>query len=455
MSQPEKSDSQREKAFVKNIKQMLTQLGRLHQALEKGFEISDTDQKILAQLTQLEWLVWLSEDQLKEWGLKISYAEQKKLDQVILRLRMKNPDPALGSSRSFEEIFYKNVDKNLIRKKRDLRLKSFHITSDPRLKKRCDYKWKFLTRSDAFKNLQQGLREVVEDFHSKIGIAYAPEDLQKMLKDFCSKNKVEPEEIRQYLMELINLNSYVRELKPEEQTKFLMEQLSPLLSAPEDPDPIMERVVVHDDPRWYDSKGIPELRTPIMHFIEERLTPIEIVATKGKKILESVFLPHSEELDFEDRWPKSLDDWKKERMKHPGWSNKRSNLILDAYNKKENTILIKLHLDRQKEDLRRDFDFLLDLLEFEAELLNVDLSSPKKSRWDVYDKFLQVYDMKKQNPKMNRSEIAEKLFPDDKYKNPNKNGRKEYRMPLWALENVRHYQDEADKMINKGGWRQI
>ena len=129
-------------------------------------------------------------------------------------------------------------------------------------------------------------------------------------------------------------------------------------------------------------------------------------------------------------------------------------VTLDAVNKEDSTIMLKIHLDRKKEDIRNDFSLLLDIIEFEAKLLDVDLKSSKRPQWDIYDKYIEVYDLKKANPKIEWSEIAKKVIPEATYDNPNKRGKKNKLVYQWAIDKVRHYWREANKMV-QGGWSQI
>jgi len=128
---------------------------------------------------------------------------------------------------------------------------------------------------------------------------------------------------------------------------------------------------------------------------------------------------------------------------------------LDAVNLEDRTITIKIHLDRKKDDILKDFKLLLHFLHWEAEYLEMDLGSPKKPQWDVYDKYLQAWDLKKANPKMEWSEIAERVIPEEAYPNPNKRGKKKILVQQSSIDKVRYYWREANRMINKEGWKQI
>jgi hypothetical protein len=85
---------------------------------------------------------------------------------------------------------------------------------------------------------------------------------------------------------------------------------------------------------------------------------------------------------------------------------------IHGVNKGEKTVIVKVHLDRKKEDIVKDVKFLLDLLNKEAKSYKVDLKA-KRPQWDVYDKYLQVFDLKKTNPNMEWSEIAKIVIPEE------------------------------------------
>lgn len=131
-------------------------------------------------------------------------------------------------------------------------------------------------------------------------------------------------------------------------------------------------------------------------------------------------------------------------------------LDIHAVDKGEKTIIIKIHLDRKKEDIIKDVRFLLGLLDKQAKKYKVDLKA-KRPQWDVYKKYLQVYDLKKVDPKMTWSDIAIKVFPDEIYKNPahKRKPRKAILPQPSAVDKVKYYWREANKMINEGGWKQI
>jgi hypothetical protein len=80
-----------------------------------------------------------------------------------------------------------------------------------------------------------------------------------------------------------------------------------------------------------------------------------------------------------------------------------------------------------------------------------------RPRLSTFKQCIQVYDLKTTKPKMEWSEIAKRIFPEEveKHKAPHRKTRKN-ELPLrTAIDKVRHYYRQADKMINKGGWREI
>jgi preprotein translocase subunit Sss1 len=107
--------------------------------------------------------------------------------------------------------------------------------------------------------------------------------------------------------------------------------------------------------------------------------------------------------------------------------------------KDEKTIVIKIHLDRKNEDIFKEVKYLIKFLKQEAEVAHIDLKE-KRPRWDEYDKYLDVYDLREKAKKSWRK-IARELFPEDKSKDE-------------GISKVRHYYKQAEKMIN-GGWHQI
>ena len=115
-------------------------------------------------------------------------------------------------------------------------------------------------------------------------------------------------------------------------------------------------------------------------------------------------------------------------------------LSIDAVDKENKTVIIKIHLDRKKKEILRDMGLFLDILKREAKDYNVDLKRPKP-HWDIYDKFLKVHDLRTEDrKKWSWSKIAGKMFPREPLRS--------------AIDRVRHYDRQAKRMIS-GGWRQI
>jgi hypothetical protein len=113
-------------------------------------------------------------------------------------------------------------------------------------------------------------------------------------------------------------------------------------------------------------------------------------------------------------------------------------LSIDAIDRKEKTIKIKIHLDRKIEDIIDDVKFLLKVLDSEAKYFRIDLKRPKP-HWDAYDKLLKVYDLRRE--KKIWREIASQVYPGDV-------------SIASSMRKVRHLYKQAEKMI-KGGWKQI
>jgi len=126
-------------------------------------------------------------------------------------------------------------------------------------------------------------------------------------------------------------------------------------------------------------------------------------------------------------------------------------LAIDAVNKKNKTIMVKIRLDRTREDILEDIERLLTLLKKEAKILGIDMERKVKLHWDEIEKYIKVYDLKKQNPQITWDEVAKQIFPGEDY--PNKKFTKQLATQE-AKGKVRHYYRQAIKMIN-GGWREI
>lgn len=129
---------------------------------------------------------------------------------------------------------------------------------------------------------------------------------------------------------------------------------------------------------------------------------------------------------------------------------------IDAVDKEQNTITVKIKLDRQVNQIHEDIDLLLDLLKREAKEQKIKPWHHKSPQFDIYERMIRVHDLKKENPKMHWSEIAKIVFPDEVY-SPSaykRKPRQEKIATASAINKVMRDAKEAKKMI-EGGWRQI
>lgn len=177
-------------------------------------------------------------------------------------------------------------------------------------------------------------------------------------------------------------------------------------------------------------------------FVHEELASISVLhKTKGNKLLNM-------DLYFEYSIAHSVPE-DKMLLPEPG--------LIRALNRNKPSITIEIKLDRKKEDIHKDIDLLLAMLEVEAKRQKIKLWHRKRPRFDIFKKMLQVYDMRKESPKMTYSDIAKHIFPDEVYQ-PTAHKRKARQERIAtpnAINKVMHYAKEATKMIDKGGWRQI
>ena len=313
------------------------------------------------------------------------------------------------------------MTKSLIKKKVRLlnKLKKKLFEEEP--EERFRYRSEFLRRNDEFLKLE--------------------EQVEKLVDDYLSNNKKRFKEGQITLAQLA--------------LEFFPQNLKKAFNVP--------GIVL----RYCNGKGLKsqELKKKIIEHIAEYLveqdqSAVEIVFNNGAVTIKSFFLDYEEIHIFDNAEKfdnKSLNDWKNERMaNHPNkpYPGKENNLALDAVNKEDNTIMLKIHLDRKKEDIVEDFNFLLDLIEYEAELLDVGLATSKRPRWSIYDEYFKVYDLKKANPEMTWSEIAKKVIKGATYETLDRRGKKKNLVHQWAIDKVRHYWREANKMV-EGGWRRI
>jgi len=155
-----------------------------------------------------------------------------------------------------------------------------------------------------------------------------------------------------------------------------------------------------------------------------------------------------------DQYFRSIDNWKKQspdQFRKPG----RFFSLLNAAHKEDKTIQIKIHLNRKKGNILKDISSLLDFIEKEAKYRKFNLKG-LKPHWDEYEKYLRVYDLKKEHPMLTWAEIAKEIFPDEVKENvsPHKFHTKTV-AKQYAKDKVRYYWNRANIMINKGGWKEI
>jgi len=122
----------------------------------------------------------------------------------------------------------------------------------------------------------------------------------------------------------------------------------------------------------------------------------------------------------------------------------------NAVDQKANTVIIKIHLDRNKTGTIKDIGILLRVLEKQAKQYSINIVRPRP-HLDFYKDYLTVYDRRSEDPKeWTWPKIAKEIFPNEMIKN--KRG-KEIPDPN-AVGKVRNYFRQAIKMIN-GGWKKI
>lgn len=177
---------------------------------------------------------------------------------------------------------------------------------------------------------------------------------------------------------------------------------------------------------------------------------IEVIYGSGKGV-KSVALNY---LARNEQYFRSIDNWRKKRTdqfsKHGRFFS-----LLNAVHKEDKTIQIKIHLNRKKENILKDIHSLIDFIAKEAKYRKFNLKRPKP-HWDEYEKYLRVYDLKKEHPTLTWSEIAKDILPDEieKHVSPHKQQIKILATQT-AKDKVRYYWNRANIMINKGGWKEI
>jgi hypothetical protein len=112
-------------------------------------------------------------------------------------------------------------------------------------------------------------------------------------------------------------------------------------------------------------------------------------------------------------------------------------LLFEAMNKKDKTVTIKIHLDRQEVEIIQDVKFLLNRIKRVGKLKVVDLS-PLKHHQDAFNRCFKVHDLKQSGKKWR--EIAKIICGDNV-------------SPDSAKGIVRSLYKKAEQMIKEGGRR--
>jgi hypothetical protein len=126
-------------------------------------------------------------------------------------------------------------------------------------------------------------------------------------------------------------------------------------------------------------------------------------------------------------------------------------------NSKDNTLTIKVRLDRKPSAIIKDIRELLTLIEKESKHFGVNLRRDvSKKHWEEFEKYIKVYDLKHTNPKITWTEIVNQVFPKEMKKNvsPHKH-RIKMLASQSAKDKVRYYWKRANLMINREGWKEI
>lgn len=272
------------------------------------------------------------------------------------------------------------------------------MTLDEELRKRAFYRWQFIRRN---KELFQNLKKEREQHYLKIKNKRRSSrfDLKSYLEeDFLLKEKFLkffPANFLSYFMEFSSFE--IPETAPSSLPEMMLYDLSSIevLSCDD-----KDRVTMSISPFYPEGNE---------KFLQEAVESRKVPISEGPKT----------------RFPI---------------------LSIDAVDKENKTVIIKIHLDRKKKEILGDIGLFLDILKREAKDYNIDLKRPKP-HWDIYDKFLEVHDLRREDKKKwSWSKIAERMFPED-CKGKNIFSRS-------AIDKVRHYDRQAKKMIS-GGWRQI
>jgi hypothetical protein len=122
---------------------------------------------------------------------------------------------------------------------------------------------------------------------------------------------------------------------------------------------------------------------------------------------------------------------------------------INAVNEKDNTIIVKIHLDRTKGEIITDLQKLLRLLDEQAKPRGIKFRRTKPHLKE-YENYLKVYDLRKKD-KRTWPNIALEIFPAEMAYNKK---RKKIPEPS-AVSKVRNYYNQAVRMIDKNEWRLI
>ena len=133
------------------------------------------------------------------------------------------------------------------------------------------------------------------------------------------------------------------------------------------------------------------------------------------------------------------------------------NFLFNAIDPKDKSITIKIRLDRNRDLISKEIDFLLNLLEEELDYFKPERKTRKvKPRWQELENYLKVYRLKKEHPKWSWSQIAKELYPKEV-----KETRTARRMllrkavPLEIKDVIRKHWKQGNYYINEGGWRDL
>ena len=189
------------------------------------------------------------------------------------------------------------------------------------------------------------------------------------------------------------------------------------------------------------------------YLARENMSPIEILI-KGNEEPEYHFLDYGER-DYFEYYSEKLKSERKGKFFY-------RQFVLDGIDKEDKTIQVKIHIDQNKDQIKKDIALLLDLIDFETERLGADIERQRQrlmkgstSIWEKYTLYLRVWDSVERKGKSIRC-VARKIFPEDfKEQHPKSDDMNAYiPNPESAEKKTKHYYKEAKKLIN-GGWRMI